>query len=342
MTRPGSRVPRGPAPRARRVAPGRRHLRAALALGLLHGATPSAAAQADARPARPSLEEYDFASPDAWTELPARLREISGLASTPDGRLFAHDDESAVIYEIDPSAGRPLKAWALGEVTVRGDFEGLAVAGDRFFLVSSDGRLYEAVEGGDGERVGFHLHETGVGRRCEVEGLAHDPVGRALVLACKTPRDRGLAGFVALFRWSLDRRRTEARVTLISIASLAEGIPGRGFHPSGIERHPERGTYFLVAARENAIAEVTRSGLVRAVAALPGRAHRQAEGVTFGPGGALYLADEGGNRRGRLTRYLPRAPGGPAPGGPASESPATESPASEGPASESPPPRPDL
>ncbi len=298
MTRPRARAPLG--------APVLRRLRAVLALGLIQGAAPSAAGQADdPRPARPSLEEYDFSSPDAWTELPARLREISGLASTPDGRLFAHDDESAIIYEIDPHGGHLLKAWALGEITVRGDFEGLAVAGDRFFLVSSDGRLYEAVEGGDGERVGFQRHETGVGRRCEVEGLAHDPVERALVLVCKTTRDPSLAGFVALFRWSLDRRRTDTGITLISVAALSERIPGRGFHPSGLERHPERGTYFVVAARERAIAEVTRSGLVRAVAPLPGRAHRQAEGVTFGAGGALYIADEGGSRRGRLTRYRP-------------------------------------
>src|SRR5262245_54963359 len=62
-------------------------------------------------------------TPDVQIQLPQRLREISGLAVTPDGRLFAHGDERAALYEIDPERGRILKSFSLN---VRGDFEGLA------------------------------------------------------------------------------------------------------------------------------------------------------------------------------------------------------------------------
>ena len=234
--------------------------------------------------------------------LPERLKEISGLA-TLDGRLFGHGDELGIIYEIDPSHGRFVKAFALGEATVHDDFEGIAIAGDRFYLVASSGRLYESLEGADGERVLYNTYGTGIGRDCDVEGLAFEPADRSLLLLCKTPRPDG---FVRIHRWSLERRTlSENAPLLISVATLAAGIGGDSFHPSGIERHPDTGHYFVVAARESALAEVTPDGEVVSVRALP-RRHRQPEGIALLAKDVLALADEGARGRAHLTLYRPR------------------------------------
>src|SRR3954462_5238642 len=74
-------------------------------------------------------------------KLPDTLHEISGLAALPDGRLFAHDDEHGVIYEIDPAEGELKKSFALGDPPLRGDFEGIAIADRDFYLMTSDGIL---------------------------------------------------------------------------------------------------------------------------------------------------------------------------------------------------------
>ena len=55
------------------------------------------------------------AAPAQQRRLPRRLREISGLAVTSDGRLFGHDDERAVIYEIDVEGGQIVKSFAIGD-----------------------------------------------------------------------------------------------------------------------------------------------------------------------------------------------------------------------------------
>ncbi|MBC7788949.1 MAG: hypothetical protein H7Z74_03295, partial [Anaerolineae bacterium] len=102
-----------------------------------------------------ALGRYDMSrDPQRRVLLPGKLAEISGLAISQDGRMFAHDDERAVIFELNAS-GEIVKSFELGDRTVRGDFEGLAMAGGRFYMITSDGIIYEADEGDNGERVAF-------------------------------------------------------------------------------------------------------------------------------------------------------------------------------------------
>ena len=138
-----------------------------------------------------SLASYSLAAETAthW-KLPRRLAEISGLAMTMDNRLLAHNDEKGVIYEINYRQGSVVKAFQLADMAtpVADDFEGIATVDDQVYLVTSAGRLYECGEGADGESVLFTSYATGVGRDCEIEGLAYDESRRVLVLMCKNPR----------------------------------------------------------------------------------------------------------------------------------------------------------
>ncbi len=252
---------------------------------------------------------------DAATQwrLHRRLREISGLAVSPDDRLFAHDDERAIIYEIDYREGKRklVKAFALGDETrrdetQRGDFEGIAIVGERFYLVSSYGHLYESFEGEDGDHKLFNSYGTGAGRRCEVEGLTYEPSDGTLLLLCKVARDKALKDFVTIYRWSVERRALASDSLIqMPLRSFTRHIGGKSFSPSGIDRHPTSGNYFIVAAREGAIAEVTKDGQVLAVVEFPKGMHRQAEGIAFTSDGTLFIADEGRGKRARLSMYRP-------------------------------------
>jgi uncharacterized protein YjiK len=252
-----------------------------------------------------ALADYAIAKGgDARWELPAALREVSGLAATTDGRVFAHGDERALIVELDVRRQRVAKTFSMGRQAVPGDFEGLAVAEDRFWLVTSDGILYESGEGADGAHVPFRAYDTGVGAMCEVEGLAYDPVATALLLACKEPRVRALRGMVAIFTWSIPRRALVSRGGLRMRAdSLARRAGVSTFHPSGIERDPTTGHWLLIAAREHAVVEITPTGRVVASAALSRRRHRQAEGIAVASDLTLLIADEAAGGRPTLTTY---------------------------------------
>lgn len=254
-----------------------------------------------------SLADYELQAESAthW-RLPRRLREISGLAMTSDHRLLAHNDEVGVVFEIDYRDGSVVKEFQLADMTdpVADDFEGIAVADSRVYLVTSSGRLYEFREGAAGESVLFHVHATGVGRNCEIEGLSYDADRRELLLMCKDARSVGLAGRLPMYRWSIDERRLNTdSTTVVFVRDFARHIGTNRYRPSGIERHPVSGNYFVVAARPGAIAEVTPAGRVLDAKRFTAPWHRQVEGIAFAADGALIVADEGGGGRASLTVY---------------------------------------
>jgi len=261
---------------------------------------------------KPLLELYDLSSNAGdQQKLPRALAEISGLATTPDGRLFAHNDERAIVYEIDPESGDLVKAFSVGLLGARGDFEGIAVAGERFFLVTSAGQIIEFREGEAGSSVGYRIHSLGLGDRCEMEGLAFDEVEDALLLPCKTPRAEELEDHLVVFSVPLNTMRPDPmpRIFLPLEELDARGL-GKEFHPSAIEVHPQTRALILVAAKEEALVELSPYGEILATKKLKRKEHPQSEGVAFLLDGSLVLADEGQGKRGTITRYLRKEPEG--------------------------------
>lgn len=249
------------------------------------------------------LERYTFGedSRTGW-RLPKVLREISGLTLAPDGRLFAVNDERAAVYEVDYETGRLVKVFGLGEPLVRGDFEGLAYADGLFWLVTSDGRLYAAAEGADGEHVSYSVFDTDFGRLCEIEGLAYDPRRARLLLGCKEMR--GGEGLMILAWDPRTRAADPAGAIRLPLGPVLAALDERRLRPSGIAVDPAGGSLLIVAARERAIVELDANGDFLAAIMLPDKErHRQAEGLEITRDGRLMVADEGGRGRGRLTVY---------------------------------------
>jgi uncharacterized protein YjiK len=246
---------------------------------------------------------FDEASLMQW-KLPKRLHEISGLALGSDGRLFAHEDEHAIVYQIDYDDGRLRKAFALGDPTLRGDFEGIAVVGTMFYLLNSDGTLFRAPEGGDGEHVAYQRIETGLAPYCEFEGLAFDAPAADLLLACKRTRRSVDADRRWVFRFSTRAQRIVSPAVSIDVRQVAARLDSKSFEPSGID--VAGGHLLLVAARQRAVVETDASGGVVAALKLPlAKRHHQPEGIAIAADGRIIIADEGGNGRARLGVYRP-------------------------------------
>ncbi len=237
-------------------------------------------------------------------KLPNVLREVSGLAVAADGRVFAHGDERAVVAQVDACAARVIKIFSLGRPPLRGDFEGLAIAGERFFLITSTGFLYEFREGPDGAAVPFSVMDTGFGRVCELEGLAYDASERTLLSGCKETARPSLRGQLVVLRWSLDRRAAAAAPSLtIPLNDVLKATGTKGFRTTSIERDALTGHYILVAGPERALVELTPKGAVIAGRDLNRQLHPQPEGVTLVGDSVLVIADEGGTARGAMTCY---------------------------------------
>ena len=132
------------------------------------------------------LGQYDIedGSPETL-QLPDALTEISGLATTSDGRLFGHNDETGVVRQISIGSGDASKWFNVGSITLSEDLEGIAVVEETFYLVNSKGDIFEFKEGVQGGSVDFVHHKTDLSGKFDVEGLCYDPGTNALLLACK-------------------------------------------------------------------------------------------------------------------------------------------------------------
>ena len=237
--------------------------------------------------------------------LPDKLKEISGLALSSDGRLFAVTDEMAVVYEINYSDGKLVGAFALGDPPVRGDFEGIAWLKERLYLTTSDGILYSAPEGADGEHVKATRTDTGLGKHCEIEGLAEDAETDRLFFVCKELVAGNGFSDPQIFTWSVADQRVMGSVSL-PLAEIRRALDSKNFSPSGIVLDTDSNSFLILSARPRSMVEVGMDGrLISARRFSQPARHRQPEGIELTSSGKLLVADEGGDGKARLAVYEP-------------------------------------
>ncbi len=241
-----------------------------------------------------------------YHDLPRALREVSGLAAASPGSVFAHDDEQAIVHEIELATGRILRRFSLGSPPARGDFEGIAAGSGRVYLITSDGQVLAAAIGPDGATVPFDVHDTGIGDACEIEGLSLAPEPGNLLILCKRARRGGPEGRLLIYLWSIGGAAPVGQPWRdIDLGEAADGALD-GFAPSSIEWVPARRQLVVVSARDHMLLVLDEQGRILGTHRLPAARHPQPEGVTVTAADELVIADEGTrNWPGRLTVYPP-------------------------------------
>lgn len=239
--------------------------------------------------------------------LPKGLIEISGLAAGSGNSVYAHNDEHAIVFEVDTATGEIERAFALGRPTVKADFEGIAVLDDRIYLISSAGMLFEAPIGDHRARVKYNVFDTGVGDFCEVEGLSNGPDAGEFLILCKAARTDALHERLAIFSWSIDQRTPVVQPKYeIHFDRFLTPTEQEFFRPSAIDWDQNSGTALILSARNNLLIRINAAEQVTEKVDLSPERHVQAEGVALMPNGAIVIADEGAARApGKITVYPP-------------------------------------
>lgn len=257
-----------------------------------------------------ALAHYDLAGAPTWrTALPDPLSEVSGLAATPSGQLLAHGDERAVIWRFDPIRRRTSARFGLrgrGRL-LRGDFEDIALVGERLFLVTESGEIFEGRTAPDGAVGPARRRSFGLGRGCAAEGLAWDAPSRSLLMLCKTARTERWKNHLIVLAISIDSWRFEQRPRLLVPAAAIQRVTGhRHFHGTALVRHPRTGTYLVLAGPEHAFVELSPGGAVLGGGRLDHDIYRQPEGIAVGPDLTLFISDEAHGHTAHITAYAYR------------------------------------
>ena len=259
--------------------------------------------------AQSALGHYDLKGAPSWREdLPVALSEISGL-SVEGSHLYAHGDEQATVYRIDLGSHRITARFGLSGRAglLHADFEDIAVVGDRAFLVTSAGGIYESAVGADNRLVEATRRTAGLGGGCEVEGMTFDPPTRALLLLCKDVRSRKWKQHVVVLAISTETWRFEPAPRIVVPVDRLRAVTGsKHFQGSGITRHPRTGTFLLLAGPQSAYAEVDARGQVLGGGSFDKKRHPQPEGIAVAPDLRLLISDEGAKRAATITAYAYR------------------------------------
>jgi hypothetical protein len=267
-----------------------------------------AASAAGAQGVDHGIARYLIQEPAREHYLPQGLSEVSGLAVASNDSVFAHNDEYGIVYEVELKTGKTIKAFALGTKTAKDDFEDIATNGEFIYLLTSDGRIYEARKGEHRKRVLYNVYDTGIGRYCETEGLANGPVSEDFLIVCKRMRDESLKDRLVVFRWNVRERRPATVPWLnVSLDGLVGKLEQANFHPSAFAWKQDTGTLLIISAKGYNAIEVDTQGRLVSRYKLDKQRHPQTEGMTLMPDGRLIIGDEGTRGHGKLTIYsVPR------------------------------------
>jgi uncharacterized protein YjiK len=252
----------------------------------------------------PVLYRYNLHNKNASSvDLPKILKEISGVAVTKDGRVFAHNDERAIICQIDVNSGEIIKSFSVGKKALHEDFEEITIVDKKFYLITSDGYLIEFTEGRDKGSVDYKRYDTGLTASYNIEGMCYDDETNSLILACKDYPGEGYNGYRNCYSFSLASKKLEKRPRFVLPVKYITGKLGtKDFKPSGISKNPDSGSFFIISANDNGIIEVSPDGKVIAQSRLPKHIHEQPEGIAFLPDKTLLISDEG-KTVGSITKY---------------------------------------
>lgn len=230
------------------------------------------------------------------------LNEISGLADAGDNLVYAHNDENGIIFKVDITNGLILFQFSLGSKTLMKDFEGIATVKDIIYLTTSDGILFKFQQEKNRQPVEYDKIKTGLKQKNDVEGLCYDPENHSLLLACKDVASKKYKKYRVIYEFDLSQNilSDEPRF-LISLQELKDKFNISDFSPSGIERHPLNGNFFIVSANEPAIVEISSQGEILNAVKLSNKKHRQTEGITVLKNNSLILSDEAKGKKAKLT-----------------------------------------
>ena len=238
------------------------------------------------------------AQPDTVRVLPPALREVSGLAFHR-GVLLAHDDEIGLIYSINPVTGA-VATFATLRGPIHDDFEGIAVLRDSVWLMTSSGTLYGVKATASSAPVAFAVHQTGLGKRCELEGLAADSATGVLLLPCKTLPKGGKG--VVVYRWNLAQGALATPATVSVAPAALKKADAPNMRPRAIEDVPGPDRLLALSAGPPTLLEFDGAGVLLGQLRLP-RRHAQPEGLALAANGDIFIADEGGTKAGTLAIY---------------------------------------
>lgn len=221
------------------------------------------------------------------------LEEISGIA-WDKGNMMAIEDESSVIFEIEPETGKIL---AKQKFQKNRDIEDILIKHDTAWVLRSNGDLYRVSHFlADSSRtliVNFPLEQSR-----DLEAIANLPDEPVIWVFCKVCEwDEGPEQ-VSVFRFSIESMKFDIQpYRSIHRSVLKELLPEKWkkikMQPSAAAYHPLTQELYLISSTGNWLMTLDQKWNPTSFHLLNPSLFKQPEGITFDEQGNLYISNEG-------------------------------------------------
>jgi len=273
-----------------------------------------------------SLYSYDFQHPETMYQLPAELKEISGIAYFKQDRIACIQDEKAFIYIFDTKKRVLLSKIDFGS---KGDYEDLAIVKDDAYILRSDGNLFKVSDFETNHKKTRRI-KTPLGAKNNAEGLFYDSISQGLLIACKDSpslkNGKSYAGYKAIYRFDLETNLLEeepaylidfSKIDSTKTKGIIEGFfvetavklkltDGSKFYPSALAIHPiNRESIYLLSSVGKLLIVMNRQGQITNIVELDPKLFHQPEGICFTKNGDLYISNEGKKGGGNILKFTP-------------------------------------
>jgi hypothetical protein len=242
----------------------------------------------------PSPPGYNLNSPVKY-KMPDDLAEVSGIAfrNGKADSLYAEEDESGRVYYFKPG-DKTLKYSKFGK---SGDYEDIAILGDKVILLRSDGTLFVFAfkdlrnpQIPNVQRIAAPLPKG------EYEGMYADEKEGLLYVLCKNSgKNAGKQGIVTAFKFDKDTQLIAVKNADIRVSEIEAiaGQKGITFRPSALAKNPLTNEWYVVSSVNKCIVVTDVNFKVKAVYALNPSLFLQPEGIAFDNQNNLYISNEG-------------------------------------------------
>jgi len=263
---------------------------------------------------------YDLSKPDEIIILPPVLYEISGITVIDSSSIACIQDENGIVFIYDIRQKEIKKHLTFYG---NGDYEDIAYANMRFYVIRSDAVLFEIKDLNTSE-VAEEIRLKEIPHN-EIEGLCYDRKNNRLLIAPKDKADkdseveskRGVYGF------DLGRRKLIAKpVISFSLSSIKKFAaennifneekgkkkdkkdkPDIKFKPSAIGIHPINDNLFVLSAEDQMLFIFNLKGNIKDIIRLDPYLFNMPEGIAFLENGDMLVSNEGQNMRPTLLRF---------------------------------------
>lgn len=257
---------------------------------------------------RPNSQIYAYPLPDF-------LQEISGIAYFAQNKVACVQDEQGAVFIYDLDKKDVTEKIDFGPP---GDYEGVALANNNFYILRSDGLLYEVKNYQEKPETAEYNLEIAAKNN---EGLSFDRNNNRLLISAKSKVEAGKEYKDQRYIYSFDLQRKKLEpnpILIIDIGLVEEYISNTGldleaknkkakkiikFRPSDLAVHPLTNNIYIISSIDNLLVVFDQQGKILSARQLDISLFNQPEGIAFAENGDILIASEGGAGRPALLKF---------------------------------------